>query len=161
MTPPWDWFGYGAIVGGATGMWVGYQVRLIVERHQGRKLYKGMHLKTSDGQVREITSVRKGVIHTRDAEPDRFVSYKEPIINTTKMPNVIPMHRARTMTPEEVTPVDRPGNPWRNDVIEALMGAGYKKAEAAKAVDSVPLPERMPGLEAWTAAALRNAARKP
>lgn len=137
MTPPWDWFGYGAIVGGATGMWVGYQVRIFVERYQDKRSKKREYV---EAKVIRVLGPDEGV---------RRIS--------RQMPDVIPLKRVRTTTPEEVTPVDRPGNPWRNDVIEALMGAGYKKAEAAKAVDSVPLPERMPGLEAWTAAALRNA----
>ena len=50
-----------------------------------------------------------------------------------------------------------PSNPWRDDVIAALMGSGYKKADAIKAADACSMVEQHAGLEQWIVAALRNA----
>lgn len=44
----------------------------------------------------------------------------------------------------------------REEVVSALTGAGYKKGDAARAVDACSMAERE-SLEAWTRSALRRA----
>lgn len=45
-------------------------------------------------------------------------------------------------------------SPDRGDVVAALQGLGFKKADAARAVDACTPAERASGVESWTRAAL-------
>lgn len=146
---PWDVLGVGAALGGAAGLVVGYQTRKLVVRFQ------------------EWRSNRLGKSQKIAMAHDKVVAIKHR--HDGELPPTIPIKRSRRSTPQtpQMIPVvrDEPHwsevkNPDRDDVIAALVNAGYKKADAVKAVDACSLVERASGLEAWTRAAFTNAARK-
>lgn len=140
MDFPWDVFGVGAALGGATGLVAGYQLRKLVVRFQRWRRDRANRITKRD--------LRKAYDH------DQVVAIKE----VRELPAVIPIKRMRNNTPRtsEVMP-EKSANPDRDEVIAALAGAGYKKADAIKAVDACSLAERASGPEHWTIAALRHA----
>lgn len=140
MSPPWDVLGVGAAMGGAAGIFAGYQLRKLVVRIQAWNKRR-----------------KKDRITKQDVE----MAYRHDVVVTIKekeLPSVIPIRRSKRSTPRtpEVQP-QRSANPDRDDVIAALMGAGYSKTAAVKAVDACSLAERASGVEHWTIAALRHA----
>jgi hypothetical protein len=127
-----DMLAMGASVGVLGGGWLGYQLRKLVE-----------HAKTSRrATIRAAAKPMPGfgtVLHEQDARK-------------VMRPNVIPLERKRKQTPV------REWDPDRDDVIEALVGAGYKKTEASVAVDACSLDERGHGdLAVWIVSALKHA----
>jgi hypothetical protein len=144
MSPPWDVFGVGAAIGGAAGIFAGYQIRKLVVRFQE---WRSNRYRKAAKQYSKLKA---------EAEETG-----QSIVTSQQLPAVIPIKRAKHVTPRtQVAVEEKSANPWRDDVIAALMGAGYSKTEAVKAVDECSLAERAQGLEAWTRAAFTNAARK-
>jgi hypothetical protein len=142
MNFPWDVFGVGAALGGTTGLVAGYQLRKLVVRVQQWRANRYRKLaKEYDAKKREAVETGR------------------PVVTSRQDPEYIPIKRTRRVSPNPPV-VDRPdwsANPWRDEVIAALTGAGYKKADAIKAVDACSLAERASGPEHWTVAALRHA----
>lgn len=139
---PWDVFGVGAALGGTAGLVCGYQVRKLVVRFQEWRANK---YRKAAKQYAKLKA---------EAE-----ATGQPIVTAQQLPPVIPIKRTKRISSNPPV-VDRPewsANPWRDEVIAALTGAGYKKADAIKAVDACSLAERASGVEQWTIAALRNA----
>lgn len=139
---PWDVLGVGAALGGAAGLVAGYQTRKLVVRFQewrANRLSKSQKIAMAHDKIVSIK-------HRHDGE----------------LPPTIPIKRTRKHTPanrgSEVHGWAE--NPDRDDVINALMNAGFKKADAVRAIDACSPTERASGLEAWTRAAFTNAARK-
>ncbi len=136
MSPPWDVFGVGAAVGGAAGLWLGYEVRKLVVR------------------VHTWRTKARFVDGARDAMDNGKITMNA---KHEELPPVIPIKRVRRPSPRIPDLVERSANPDRDVVLAALMGAGYSKADAVKAVDACSLAERAAGPEHWTVAALRHA----
>ncbi len=137
-SPPWDVFGVGAAAGSVVGLYGGYQLRKLVLCLQDWSAWR-----------RERASSKPGTIAQ---ERDKIVQREKP--------PVIPLARTpkfATLGDDECM-VTHSANPDRDDVIAALVGAGFKKTEAAKAADACSLTERASGLQQWTVAALRNVA---
>ena len=99
-------------------------------------------------------------VSRRDAEPRE---------RATRAPSVpappVPMHAARTTIPvvEAAEPPKQPkapkiANDGGDDVIAALVAAGYKKPIATEATWACSAAERAT-VEGWTASALRKCAR--
>lgn len=135
MSPPWDVLGVGMAIGGTAGIFAGYQFRKLVVHIQEYRAYR---------------------ITKRDVKVAYEHDQVAAIVKREKPP-IIPLKARRfvdTFKENQILPVI---NPDRDDVIAALMGAGYKKGDAEKAADACSMVERAHGLEAWTAAALRNA----
>ncbi len=143
---PWDVFGVGAALGGTAGLVAGYQVRKLVVRFQE---WRANRYRKAAKQYAKLKA---------EAE-----ATGQPIVTAQQLPPVIPIKRSRRHTPANAGSEVHgwPENPWRDDVINALVDAGFKKADAVKAVDACSPVERASGLEAWTRAAFTNAARKP
>jgi Holliday junction resolvasome RuvABC DNA-binding subunit len=59
------------------------------------------------------------------------------------------------VAPREVVETP-PANPGSGEVVEALVAAGFRKAQAAKAVAACTMAEQS-SVESWTVAALRHA----
>lgn len=141
MSPPWDVFGVGAAVGGAVGIYGGYQLRKLVVHAQ--KWNRRRKEKRKVGQP--IQMYKDGEVITVKPEP-------------MQLPPVIPIQRARRNTPRTADGIKEiSANPDRDVVIAALTGSGYSRAEAIKAVDACSLAERASGPEHWTVAALSKA----
>jgi hypothetical protein len=128
----------GLAIGALGGIALGYELRKLVVRFQAWRK-KGDRITRRDVK--------------RAYKQDRIVDF-QPVTEKAK-----PMHlpRIRVPSPSPSEPWDEMPSADRADVIGALVGAGYKRAEAAKAVDACSLPERAAGLESWTMAALRRA----
>lgn len=147
----------GLAIGVLGGIAIGYEVRMIVERFQR---YRSNHRKeveriNAPKRNRRNTDERDVVMTLEAAERDReyFEKRKRDL---GIIPLERPVKRSRRSTPN--TPRETPVvNPYRDDVIAALMGSGYSKADATKAADACSLVERAHGLEAWTRAAFNNA----
>jgi hypothetical protein len=148
MSPPWDpqaaqhiTFGIGAAVGGTAGLFCGYQLRKLVVRVQQWRANRYHKL------AREYDAKRQEAIETG-----------WPVVTSRQEPEYIPIKRTRSNTPRSPEVMqEKSANPDRDDVIAALMGAGYKKTEAIKAVDACSLAERASGVTMWMLAALRHA----
>ena len=138
MSPPWDVFGVGAAVGGAAGIFAGYQLRKLVVHIQEWR----------ENRYRKLTKEYRKL--KKEAEETG-----QPIVTARQLPDVIPIKRSRRSTPKEQPEVSND----RNEVIAFVMGSGYQKAEAIKAVDACSLAERASGVEPWVRAALSHAAR--
>jgi hypothetical protein len=142
MDFPWDVLGVGAALGGTAGLVGGYQARKLVVRFQAWRSNRYREL------AKEYDAKRREAIETG-----------QPVVTSRQEPAYIPIKRSKRVSPNPPV-VDRPdwsANPWRDEVIAALTGAGYKKVDAIKAVDACSLAERASGVEQWTIAALRNA----
>lgn len=130
MAPPWDVLGVGAAMGCTIGLYGGYQLHKLVLYIQDWRAWR----------AERITKTDKTVM----------------LVEHHEMPPTIPLKRAMRSAPQMPAP-EVSANPDRDDVIAALMGAGYKKVDASKAADACTLVERASGLRQWTIAALRNA----
>lgn len=132
----------GLAIGGIAGLALGYELRKLVVRFQAWRVER----KRPDRITKRDVKVAY--------EHDKVVSITEH-----EKPPVIPFKRSRRSTPinhiqEQTIPVV---NPDRDDVIAALVNAGFKKAEAIKATDACSLVERASGVTMWMLAALRHA----
>ncbi len=142
MSPPWNAFVEGAVVGGSLGLLAGYQVRVVV-------------VLIHDWRVARRKK-RSKVITKRDLK----VAYEHD-----KTVGIVKYGPGQRMLQPDVIPITRGikhfDNPvkssQRDDVISALVGLGYNKTLATKAVDTCMSDERS-SVERWTMAALRNAA---
>jgi hypothetical protein len=126
----------GGIATGTTlGMWIGYRLRRSVER-DARVHRLAEHDEILGGPNR----VRPAKRHTFTPAATSFI----PIVGV----------RGQKAAPEPTST-----NQDRDDVVAALVGAGYKKSTANAAADACTVGERASGVQAWTIAALRQAMR--
>lgn len=140
MDFPWDVFGVGAALGGTTGLVAGYQLRKLVVRFQRWRRNRTQRITKRD--------LQQAYGH------DQVVAIKEE----RGLPPVIPLRgRVFKRVDDDTFKAEKSATPDRDEVIAALTGAGYKKADAVKAVDACSLAERASGPEHWTIAALRHA----
>lgn len=146
MSPPWDVFGVGAAVGGTAGILAGYQLRKLVVHVQDWR------------RDRALAKRRNEFKREQKTERERDEAYFEKRKSDLGIIPLQPVKRTKRNTPQERQQIPVV-NPDRDDVIAALMGSGYSKADATKAADSCSLVERAHGLEAWTRAAFNNAHR--
>lgn len=120
-------------------VWVGYQLRRRVERWEARHV-------THRSSPREPTPLPARVVAGKAAP--------RPKLYRARHPKHIPIARRNV----EIPVVGVPTTPDLSaDVVAALVGAGYKRAEAVTAVSACTAEERAGGLEQWTVAALRRA----
>lgn len=126
----------GATLGTVPGAWLGYQLRKIVVRVRDHKRRVEFH----DGPV----AVGRSTLREQRARDVMREKQVIPIVPTN----------ARGRGKVTITEV---ANPNRDEVVAALVGAGYKKTAANAAVDACSLAERASGVEAWTVCALRHA----
>ena len=110
-------------------------------------------------------------VSRRDAEP-RERATRAPSVPAPSVPTQgrtpVPMHAARTSIPVVEMPPKQPRVPrpepkvtateGGDDVIAALVAAGYKKPIATEATWACSAAERAT-VEGWTASALRRCAR--
>lgn len=144
MSPPWDVFIAGAAAGVPFGLFFGYQLRAANERYWASR---------KERKKRERNDYAEW---EHDRQPDEQRVNRDPAF--------IPMARKRgIITPVDIIaprkheqPIPTVTGSWRDDVIAALVDAGYGKAETIKAVDACSLSERQL-VETWVVAALRNA----
>jgi len=120
------------------GTWTGYQVRKLVVRVQAWRELR----RDSQRQLVE-TEPDLGFPRVTEIGDDR--------------PMLIPL--TRSMVKQSAPPLVSSVDDSRDDVVAALVGAGFKKTAASTAVDACTLQERLAGVEAWTVAALRRAVR--
>ncbi len=137
MSPPWDVLGVGMAIGGTAGIFAGYQLRKLVVHIQEYRAYR--------------TTKREVKVAYEHDQVAAIVKREKPMIIPLKARRFVDSGNFKE---KQSLPVI---NPDRDDVIAALMGAGYKKSDAEKAADACSMVERAHGLEAWTVAALRNA----
>lgn len=140
--------------GVVAGTWLGYQLRKIVTRVRAHG--NGRPAKGEIEAVEMLSDWKRG--HPATAK------YIE--------------HSARVMRDHQVIPIMSPALRYvpgkrefvrnetlaqetdisdRDEVIAALYGAGYKRAEAVAAVDACSLAERAGSIESWTRCALNHA----
>lgn len=136
----------GLLIGAIGGAAIGYELRKIVERFQR---YHAEHKR----EIERINQTKR----SRKNTDERDVVTKKP---DAPLPPVIPIKRTRRSTPQQRQQIAIVSSPDRDEVIDVLMGSGFSKTEAVKAVDACSLAERASGVEAWTRAAFTNAARK-
>jgi hypothetical protein len=127
----------GMAIGAIGGIALGYQLRKLVVRFQTWRAKRDRITKRD---------VREAYKH------DRVVDF-QPVTEKAKP---MLLSRVRAPSPPKGHWSEVP-SPDRDDVVAALMGAGYKKADAVKATDACSMVERASGVEHWTVAALRNA----
>lgn len=134
-----DMFVMGGCLGLGVGFTLGYAtraLRALVQRSPAPRPVKDRRL----GSI----SVERKVIEREDDHIKRMTA---PVSVTVSRPKL------EAMMPEVSTGTDR------SDVIAALQGLGFKKADAVRAVDACSLAERASGVESWTRAALAKAAQ--
>jgi hypothetical protein len=180
----------GLAAGGITCLWLGYHLRVRVERWQtGRAARAGQRARrdakripfqspgTSTGTIPgEETTRYRGLrggrviplTSKRHApsvdDADKVDPIPLPVTPLRAVPDGNPDGLA--ISPGWVSPeVDRAratetARMIRADALAALTGAGYKRAAAEAALDACSMVERAGGLESWVAAALRRAAAK-
>lgn len=153
MAPPWDVFGVGCAVGGAAGIALGYQMRKLVVRVSDWRRDRALIKRRNEFKRQQKEDVEHD--DARELPPIIPIEKKRGRRATSKTPQPIPIVRDEHELPHWSKSV----NPDREDVLAALTGAGYSKAEAIAAADACTLVERAHGLESWTRAAFNNAHR--
>ncbi len=153
----------GFSVGALVFLWVGYRLRVRVERWGSRRKVP---------THRDAKHVPFGDLSERDAgnplrqqRAQRILQSRSRVIplakrSATAIPTVaddipsIADHAAREWTPAETAKA------IRADAVAALTGAGFKRAEAERALDDCTLAERAGGIDSWVQSALRRAVSK-
>jgi hypothetical protein len=102
----------------------------------------------------------RGLKATRDVMPrERTVRVAAPAIQVMEVVSEMPRQAARPPRVPRVEPkAASKGQDGGDDVIAALVAAGYKKPVATEATWACGAGERA-SIEGWTAAALRRCAR--
>lgn len=140
----------GFCVGAGLFTWVGYQLRRRVERAEKR--WWGVSSGTESQRRTPPVVGRDYPVPLPKHSPPRATSrsdQKHP--HHIPIPAVTPTHdAAHVMSSPEI-------HKDYEDVITALTGAGYRRAEAVEAVRTCTAGERAAGIEQWTVAALRRA----
>lgn len=127
------------VMGGCLGMGAGFTLGYVTRALRGLVQKKPTPRPVRDRRLGSI-SVESKVEHD---EHDRVVR-SVPIALTVSRPKL------DANLPEASTGGDR------GDVVAALQGLGFKKADAVRAVDACSLAERASGVESWTRAALHK-----
>lgn len=131
----------GASAGLLAGTFVGYKLRGLRE-----------FIRNHNEEVRGINDHQR----SRQQTSVRSARRSEPM-----MPAFVSLPKHEQHAPKRNPIADiLPSSPDRDDVIAALVSAGFKKVVAITSTDGCLLSERTAGVEAWTVAALRRAARK-
>lgn len=154
----------GFSIGALSFLWLGYQLRIRVERWQNRRSSKRWR------QAAKTTPFPSPGYGTIPGEQSARRVLRDK-------PRVIPLERRQpslaavpdgdpsgyAIAPHWSDPdseASRTARAIRGDAVSALMNAGFKRLSATAAVDACTLAERAGGLESWVAAALRRAASK-
>jgi hypothetical protein len=147
----------GFSVGALVFLWVGYRLRVHVERwHARRSANKKVHdwekaRPSIPKYITDIKTHREQSAHQVLAKRPRFI----PLVPRSTDLSVEYEHYAKN---DAKLAAELCVRATRTEVIATLSGAGFKRSEAITAVDSCTLAERDAGLEAWVGAALRRAA---
>ena len=110
---------------------IGYKVRRLIERVQARRAER---IASPTGLVPAFVPVKK---------PQAAVK--------PQVPAFVPVAKQRQVMPVVESVSDH------DDVVAALQGAGYTKADAGRLADACSLAERTSGVETWVVCALRHA----
>jgi hypothetical protein len=155
VSPPWEVLGVGAAAGGVVGIYVGYQTHKIVLRvqdwRQRRAFAKLDAAKLADERRRELPAARLAPPRERRPPSEPGTKIVRPFRKVMTKPQLTPIVDT---TRGEREPIS--ANPWRDDVIAALTGAGYSRKEAIRWTDACSTDSRI-DLETWVTAALTGA----
>jgi hypothetical protein len=168
----------GFSIGSLSFLWLGYQLRMRVERWQARR---------STMRARQTAKTTPFPSPGYGTIPSELIQERLQRRVIRDKPRVIPLERKRPSL--AVVPDGDPSDyaiapGWTREhyvdeiaksreitddlcqkatyaeAINALVSSGYKKVAAVAAVDACTLAERAGGLESWIAAAFRRAASK-
>jgi len=137
--------------GVVAGTWLGYQLRKIVTRVADHG-----NGRPTKGEMVTAGSVGEWI---RKTEPQRELQRGARVMREVRdRRQAIPIgpRLVRAGTTYEPEPLSQEADSDRDDVVAALVGAGYSKKVAAAAVDDVSPGERA-DINTWTVAALNNA----
>lgn len=155
-----DTFIIGFAIGSIACLWLGYRLRVRVERWQSRRAERHRaRVRGHDRLERRLGEPRQSVrsmLEKPRVIPLRSKRETPSVIDPDKVP-IAPIPIAPGGTSEHARAVE---DELRAEVIAALVGSGYKRFDAGTAVDACTFAERAGGLESWVAAAFRRAASK-
>lgn len=179
-----DTFIIGFAIGSIACLWLGYRLRVRVERWRVSRAARASKRARRDAKHIPFPSPGYGTIPSeQDAramlrKPRRIPLERRPvspsaedtpIIDPDKVPitpiPIAPGGISRLLTSIEDIEDARvvaseTARQIREDALAALTGAGYKRRDAEAALDACTMVERAGGLESWVAAAFRRAASK-
>ena len=148
----------GFSVGSLVNLWLGYRLRVRVERWQaGRAKRWRRRAKTTPFPSPGYDAIPFCLDTRVVLKKPRHVPLARRDLNTERTTpshtdfQRIPITCNSSMAAETTHLI-------REDALAALTGAGYKRAAAEAALDACTMVERAGGLESWVAAALRRAA---
>lgn len=119
------------------GMRLGYMLRGAADRWQRRT--DSLKARKSPLTVMEVAGPR-------------------PTVKRGPVAKVIPLHTYAQASEAFAPRTSEPNNRERTEVIDALVGAGFKKTVSAASADACTAIEKAAGVELWIVAALRHAA---
>lgn len=182
-----DTFIVGFAIGSIVCLWLGYRLRVRVERWQARRHAKRVARNREHDFPTTIGHGRRAIKTIPLSSPNAgAISLPQDVRIVLRKPRRIPLERRPVNPNAEVIDPDKapvasipiapggyaisPGRIGPNDhavvdelraeVIAALVGSGYRRFDAGTAVDACTFAERSGGLESWAAAAFRRAASK-
>jgi len=157
----------GFSVGALAFLWIGYRLRVRVERWNARRAAKRTKTPRHTYLVGELRGADvEQRLHRVLTEKPRIVPLKRRDPNTERTRDrhvdmqripIVYAPRALDVADHVLEATDE----VRMNAYSALVEAGFKKVDARDAVEACTPEERAGGLESWVAAALRRAAAKP
>ncbi len=182
-----DTFIIGFAIGSIACLWLGYRLRVRVERWQARRRPKYNHTRTVDGRSPPSRQDAKSLLRAPRVIPLRSKRQTPSVIDSNKVP-VAPIPITYRDAADDATKlISEWRGAWpevarisdnqmrelevraeatetarqiREDALAALTGAGYTRRDAEAALDACTMAERAGGLESWVAAAFRRATSK-